>query len=149
MGMDAEEYVKQRLDPQINWYDKRSTETQRRYKGLRVLEIVVAATIPLLAGFSTDAVPALKLAAGLAGVIVAIASGLLALNQYQENWIEYRTTCESLRHHKYRFLTGAEPYSDQVVAFTLLVNNSEDLISKENTKWANYIQAEPKDHSNG
>ena len=149
MGMDAEEYIKQRLDAQINWYDKRSAETQWRYKGLRVLEIVVAAAIPLLAGFSTDAVPVLKFAAGLAGVIVAVASGLLALNQYQENWIQYRTTCESLRHHKYRFLTGAEPYSDQAVAFTRLVNNTEDLISKENTNWADYITAEPKDHSNG
>ena len=61
-------------------------------------------------------------------------SGFLALNQYQENWIDYRTTCESLRHHKYRFLTGAEPYLDQGDAFGHLVNNTEDLISKENTK---------------
>ena len=149
MEMNAEEYIKQRLDDQINWYDKRSTASQRRYKGLRILEIVVASTIPLLAGFSTDAVPFLKIAAGLAGVIVAVVSGLLALNQYQENWIEYRTTCESLRHHKYRFLTGAEPYSDQGDAFGHLVNNSEDLISKENTNWANYIKAESKEHSSG
>ena len=149
MDMNAKEYIKQRLDDQIDWYDKRSTASQRRYKGLRILEIVVAATIPLLAGFSTDAVPALKIAAGVAGVIVAVVSGLLALNQYQENWIEYRTTCEFLRHHKYRFLTGAEPYSNQGHAFGHLVNNIEDLISKENTNWADYIKAESKEHSNG
>ena len=32
MEMNAEEYIKQRLDDQINWYDKRSTASQRRYK---------------------------------------------------------------------------------------------------------------------
>ena len=149
MEMNAEDYIKQRLDDQINWYDKRSTASQRRYKRLRTLEIVVAAMIPLLVGFSTDAVPALKIAAGLAGIIVAVVSGLLALNQYQENWIEYRTTCESLRHHKYRFLTGAEPYADQGDAFGHLVNNTEDLISKENANWANHIKAESTEHSNG
>ena len=90
MEMNTEEYIKQRLDDQINWYDKKSTESQRRYKWLRIIEIVVAATIPLLAGFSTDALPELKIAAGLAGIIVVVVSGLLALNQYQENWIEYR-----------------------------------------------------------
>ncbi len=149
MEMNAEDYIKQRLDDQINWYDKTSTESQRRYKCLRSIEIVVAATIPFLAGFSTDALPALKIAAGLAGIIVVVVSGFLALNQYQENWIDYRTTCESLRHHKYRFLTGAEPYSDQGDAFGHLVNNTEDLISKENTNWANYIKADSKEHSNG
>lgn len=66
---------------------------------------------------------------------------LLALNQYQESWIQYRTTCESLRQHKYRFLTGAEPYSDAEGAFGRLVENVEALLSKENAVWGEHIKA--------
>ena len=72
----------------------------------------------------------------------------MALYNFQENWIEYRTTCESLRHHKFRFLTKSEPY-DGEDAFQNLVNNIEALISKENTNWVEYIRSEYKEDKNG
>ena len=109
---------------------------------------MVAAIIPLLVGFSTDSLT-LRIAAGVAGVVVAIAGGLLALNQYQERWVEYRTTCESLRHHKYRFLTAVEPYLDRKEAFRQLVDNVEALISKENTVWASHTRTESEEASSG
>ena len=48
--MDINEYISTRLDPQIEWYDKKSVHAQRRYKQFQVAEIILAAFIPLLSG---------------------------------------------------------------------------------------------------
>lgn len=146
--MTPDDYIAERLDAQIAWYDRKSVRSQGWYKGLRIIEIVVAASIPFMVGYITDARPSVAFIVGLAGVTVAVISGLLAINQYQENWTEYRTTCESLRHHKYRFLTRADPY-DSDDAFHNLVDNVESLISKENTNWSEYIKAQSKETSHG
>ena len=49
MAMEEAEYLEQRLDDQINWYDKKSSANQAAFKRLRLIEIIAAAAIPLLA----------------------------------------------------------------------------------------------------
>jgi len=44
--MGEQEYFEQRLDDQINWYDKKSVFNQQRYKQLRTAEIVLSLLIP-------------------------------------------------------------------------------------------------------
>lgn len=133
-GMTPDEYFASRLDDQIAWLDRKSSANQRVYKRLRTAEIVVAASIPFLAGYSTDSAPVL-FSVGLAGVAVAVISGFLALNRYQESWVEYRATCEALQRHRYRYLTRSTPYQNDD-RFMILVNNVEALLSKENSTWA-------------
>jgi len=77
--MTADEYIATRLDEQIAWYDQRSVRSQRWYKGLRIIEIVVAASIPFMVGYITEARPSVAFVVGLAGVAVAVISGLLAI----------------------------------------------------------------------
>jgi len=137
--MDALEYIKERVEDQINWYDTKSKWNQRGYKIARVVEIVCAVSIPFIMGYISDATPALKFVAGLLGVIVAVIAGLVSLYQFQENWINYRTTCESLRHEKYLFLTKSKPY-DSGDTLDMLVERVESLISKENTNWAQLMR---------
>jgi len=137
--MDQEEYIKQRLDQQINWYDTKSVGNQRWFKRLQLLIIIASSSIPFISGYiSTDSTE-LKLLVGALGLLVAAATAVLGLYQFQENWMEYRTTCESLRHEKYLFLTGAAPYNVED-SFHLLVERVEGLISKENTNWVNYTK---------
>ena len=50
--ISPEEYIEQRLNDQIGWYDRKSTANQRWFKRLRFAEIVAAATIPFLSGFA-------------------------------------------------------------------------------------------------
>jgi len=133
------EYLKDRLDDQINWYDKKSVANQRAFKRLQVLIIVASAAIPFLSGFMDENSLWLKIVIGLLGLAIATATAILGLYQFQENWLEYRTTCETLRHEKYLFLTGASPY-DEEEPFLLLVERIEGLISKENTNWQNYMK---------
>ena len=137
--MNEEEYVSSRVDDQIGWYDRKSQNAQCWYKWLRGFEILSAASIPLIAGFAKDPFP-VNLAVALLGALIAVISSIVSLNQFQENWTEYRTTCESLKHEKFLFLTKSEPYHEEE-SFRLFVQRVESLISKENSAWSQYTQA--------
>ena len=122
--MDEEAYIKERLDDQINWYSDKSKKSQNWFKVLRVIEILAAVTIPFLAGYASDTKPELKIAIGILGVIIALVAGFISLNKFQEIWIEYRTTSETLKHQKYLFLTKSNPYNTEE-AFQTLVQTVE------------------------
>lgn len=92
-----------------------------------------------LAGFSSLHF-AVSPVMGILGTAVVIIASFVSLNQYQENWIQYRATCETLRHEKYLFLTHTEPYNSDN-PFPLFVQRIESLISKENTAWSQYMRS--------
>lgn len=133
--MDEKEYIEQRLDDQISWYSKKSQCNQKWYKRLKAIEIGAAVSIPFFVSYITDTTPNVKIIVGVLGLAVALISGILALHKFQEIWIEYRTTTESLKHEKFLYLTRCDPYNIEN-SFCLLVERVESLISKENTKWA-------------
>ena len=108
--MNQEEYLQQRVDDQIAWYNSKSQKCQRSFKALRFFEIAAAALIPLLSGYVSEW-QGLGYAVGFLGFCVAVVAGTLGLFQYQELWVEYRTICETLKREKFLFLTGVEPYN--------------------------------------
>lgn len=131
--MDEKQYLAERVDNQINWYDKKSQAAQKRFKWFRLFEIVAAASIPIIAGFGGETIPVTFIVALLGGCI-AIVSAIISLNQYQEIWTEYRTTCETLQHEKFLYNARVEPY-DGKDSFKLFVQRVEALISKEHSAW--------------
>ena len=84
-----------RLEEQIAWYDARSLRNQRLFKWLKLIEIAAAALIPVLAGLDVSV-----WAAGALGAVIVVLEGLQHVNQYQNNWTAYRSTCEALKHEK-------------------------------------------------
>jgi hypothetical protein len=122
----------QRLDDQIEWYEKRSAQNQLLFKSLKVVVIAAAALIPFLAGIS--AVP--PWVAGALGMLIAITEGVQQLNQYYANWISYRSTCEALKHEKYLYLGKAGPYAAAKDPHGLLAERIESSVSQEHAKWA-------------
>lgn len=134
MAIGESEYVEQRLDDQITWYDRKSAASQAAYKRLRLIEIVAAATIPLLAGYSQQSW-LVGVIIGVMGLIVAVLAGVMGLYRFQENWNEYRAMAESLKQEKYLYLARAEPY-DGAQPFELLVQRVESLLKSETTDWA-------------
>ena len=82
----------ERLEDQINWYDSKSGHNQRRYKRLKLLEIAVAASLPVVAALHSP----IWVTGGLAAVIVVL-EGAQHLYQFQEHWITYRSTAEALK----------------------------------------------------
>jgi len=125
--------IMQRLEDQIAWYDRKSLANQLTYKRIKIVEIVFAATIPLLA---TLPVPHAAYVTGVLGVVITVLEGLLHLNQYQQNWAAYRSTCESLRHEKFTYLGKASPYKNVADPHALLAERIESLVSQEHAKWA-------------
>jgi hypothetical protein len=121
----------ERLEDQIGWYDRKSNRCQFWYKSLKLVVVGSAALIPFLAGSHAPA-----WSTGGLGVLIAILEGIQQINQYQYNWITYRSTCESLKHEKYLFLGKSGPYLKEENPTALLAERIESLVSQEHAKWA-------------
>jgi hypothetical protein len=57
-----------RLEDQVSWYDRRSGDNQRRYKWLKLLEIAIAASLPVVAAVQSP----VRVTGGLAAVVVVL-----------------------------------------------------------------------------
>ncbi|CAA0145596.1 conserved hypothetical protein [Tenacibaculum maritimum] len=105
--MTEEEYIKERVDDQIDWYEEKSAVNKKYHLWTKGLVIVFAALIPFAAGFISEQTIWLNYVIAILGVLTAIFTGLSALLKFQEKWNEYRTTSETLKHEKYLFRTQA------------------------------------------
>jgi hypothetical protein len=135
----------ERLEDQIAWYDRKSLSSQRIFKRTKIVEIVAAALIPFLAALGPKEFPWSPWLTGALGVSVTVLEGVLQLGQYQQNWIAYRSTCESLKHEKYLYLGKAGPYVSAPDPHSLLAERVESLVSQEHAKWASAQQLQPRD----
>jgi len=68
-------------------------------------------------------------------VIVAILASTLKTFNYQEHWMNYRTTCETLKKEYHFFEANVGDYADTNDKQALFVERVEALISRENTFW--------------
>lgn len=135
--MDIKNYIDNRLNPQIEWYDKKSIRAQKIYKRLQVIEIIVASSIPILSGYAISN-RCIALIIGICGSLIAVIESISKLNKYHENWIEYRSTCELLIYQKHLYLTESFPYNKEDETLeNIFVKNIENIISSENNKWKN------------
>ena len=94
-----------------------------------------SACIPFLPSLIIEQPTALNITTGALGVLIAVITGVSALYKFDEKWIKYRTTAESLKHEKYIYDTRVDPYDD-TDPFPLLVKRVETLISQENSDWS-------------
>ncbi len=143
--MNEQEYLESRVQDQIDWYDKKSAWHKKLFMRLKTTETFLALLIPLLTGYITTEMVGLKVIVGLIGIVVAAIASLITLYKFQENWIEYRTIAESLKHEKFLYITKSGPYKESS-SFPLFVERIESFISKENSQWASYIR--PKQNEN-
>jgi uncharacterized protein DUF4231 len=120
----------ERLQDQIAWYDRKSQVNQSRFKLLKICQIVTAAAIPVAAGVSAP-----SWLVGGAGALIVVLEGLQQLEQYQQNWTSYRSTCEQLKHEQYLFLSKAGPYAAAPDPDALLAERVESLVSQEHAAW--------------
>lgn len=135
--------IMDRLEDQIKWYDGKSMTNQRSFKRIKIIEIAAAALIPFVSALHSSW-PGTAWVSGGLGVLITVLEGLLHLNQYEQNWITYRSTCESLKHEKYVYLAKAGPYSGSPNPYALLADRVESLVSQEHAKWASVQQQQPK-----
>ncbi len=133
--MNIQEYIEKRLDEEQRWYSTKSKHAKKMYNIFQVVEIVIAALIPLLSGYTTNN-SCIALIVGILGAIIAVIESISKLFKWHENWIQYRTTSELLKYHKHLYLTHSYPYNNSPEDIdNLLVKNIEDIISSENNQW--------------
>ena len=130
----AEHPAWMRLNDQLEWYDRKSGENQRRYKQIKVAQLVLAGSIPVFA-LVGDLWG--RWVTAILGASVAILEGLQQLGQYNNLWASYRATAEQLKHEKYLFLAKSGPYSGlkEEKALRLLAERVEERVSTEHAKW--------------
>jgi hypothetical protein len=120
-----------RLEDQIAWYDKKSSYNQRRFKILKISQIIAGALIPFAASVGAPA----AVAGGL-GVLIVIFEGLQSLTQHQQSWISYRSTWQKLTQEKYLWLAKAGPYESAPNPDAVMAERIEALMSSEITNWS-------------
>lgn len=154
VSYDKADPIIDRLEDQIDWYNAKSSKSQRTYRRIKLIEIVSAALIPFLSALhiSGSSAPApgsfwaqypyltLGTFTALLGVLITVLEGVLQLNQYQQIWVTYRATCEALKHEKFTYLAKAGVYAAAIDPRALLAERVETIGSQENTKWASLQQ---------
>jgi Protein of unknown function (DUF4231) len=142
----ADDPIWDRLEDQIAWHDRTSVQCQRIYKRIKSLEILSAAAIPVLSAINISLGSPNVLGHSLSwtililGALITILEGLIKLNLYQENWLNYRSTCEGLQFEKFAYIAKVGPYKDAPDVHALLAERVLSLISQENAKWASAQQ---------
>ncbi|MBX2847967.1 MAG: DUF4231 domain-containing protein [Acidiferrobacterales bacterium] len=138
-SMSPEQYLKERVDDQLAWYSKKSATNKNWHFRLQLVTLIAAALVPVIS-LSSSAM-GVRIVVAIVGSIAAVAAGVVALYQFRDLWIDYRSTAEQLKYERYLFLTGSEPYGTEE-CFSLFVNRVENIILEENRGWYEKINAE-------
>lgn len=127
-----EDYLESRYRKETNWYDKKAIWNHRAYQFFQWTAIVLSASTAVLVVIGDGP---LKWLAVVTAVLVAISTAASKTFKYQENWISYRTTCETLRKEYHYYEAGIHGYEEAEDKQALFVDRVESLISRENTLW--------------
>lgn len=136
--MNEDEYLNERLANQISWYSKKGSINKALSNITKALVIILASLITVLTQIEFDSGIKNTILAAIAALI-AIISGVSGAMKFQEKWTKYRTTAETLKHEQWLYKTGTGPYDNNSEAFKTLVPRVENLISRENSMWSEYV----------
>lgn len=128
---DFEDYIQNRYEREIAWYDRRAQQNQWLHRGLQLYAIAASVTIPVL--LSVEDLP--EVAIGALAASVAAAGGIMALLKPNENWLNYRATAETLRKELHLYRAAAGEYEKAPDRKKVFVERVEALISREHTVW--------------
>lgn len=139
--MDQEEfqrYLEDRYEDQCQWYSGKASINKSRYYIFQTSLIVFSglATLTVALGISFPDTNWIRLLAISLTASVTVLASLQKVFRFQENWIEYRNTAESLKKERYLHLARLEEYAKTDSPDKLFVARVESLISRQNTAWS-------------
>lgn len=126
---EFEEYFNNRYQKAVEWYDTKSIWNKGVYYVFQISIIVVSSITPILALLE------LKWPTTIAASFVAIGTGIIKFMKLEENWISYRTICETLKKEPYLMQAELSDYALCDDKNKLFVDRVESLISREHTLW--------------
>lgn len=128
----GERYLKERLEPQIAWFEAKSASSKQRFHALNTVQVTLPLLVPLFNLAGRDQ-PYL-IAAAICGAAASAAAAFAIQGRYQENWARYRTTASVLTSLAMRYRHRVPPF-DSADRDSQLVGEAEALMQKEATDW--------------
>jgi Protein of unknown function (DUF4231) len=119
-----------RLEDQYRYYDKTASRSQRNFRAVKILQLIVAASVTVAAAAGAGAV-----VTALIGATILVLEGVQALFGWQQNWVNYRNTAEALKTEQSLFEATAGPYARASNPGRLLAERVEALLSTERSGW--------------
>ncbi|MDE2590884.1 MAG: DUF4231 domain-containing protein [Patescibacteria group bacterium] len=133
---DISEYMKNRVEGQINWYEKKANHNKKSFHICQIIIIITSIIIPVIniIDFATFEI---RITSSILGGIIVGLTGLIQLKKYQDNWILFRTNEEILKKEKFLYINQAGGYSNQKQEERdkLFVERIESIISSETSKF--------------
>ena len=132
------DWLADRLEQQIRWYDGAARRSRIGYLSLRLLTLCAAAAITIVSitgwaptGWQPTWVP------GILGALIALLEGVQGLFRWRDQWLMYRATAEGLKREQSLYLAQAGPYAGKANpdALALLAAHAEQLMTTENASW--------------
>jgi hypothetical protein len=138
-ALPAQPAAWERLETQIKWYGGHARSNKRWYLRIKLVQIVAAAVIPVIA-----AADLAVWIAGALGALVVVLESVQQLFQFHSNWTTYRSTAESLKHEKFLYIASAGAYATAKDPAALLAERVESRVSQEHAAWATEQQHQQK-----
>jgi hypothetical protein len=141
-GMQAEDYVQQRVMQFIEWYDKKAVSAKSIYLRFRTTSVVGALIVPIAANLSFVGYDPYKTFVVTAvSLLVSMSVALDGVYHFGDQWKNYRSTEQFLSRERFLFQTGEGPYRGVAPddAFLLFVERCEGQIASENSATLNVI----------
>ena len=134
-----EKYLSGRYREQVEWYDKQAALNKRWAIRLRIAAGACGLVSAFLIQMGAHGLAAPMRywfdAATVFSMLVALIGVINGAYDFHRNWINYRTTCETLRKEKSYYEARAYDYADADDPDRLFVERVENIISRENTMW--------------
>lgn len=123
----------EKLRQRSSWYGNKAAYNRARYSLMKSTQIVLAAAIPVIA----VVLPAdtQKWLTAILGASIGVMEGLIQLGQYQQNWLLYRATRESLNREEFLYEAKIGPYAGISSPEALYYERCDTIMSGENSKW--------------
>jgi hypothetical protein len=133
---NEDEYLQSRVAEQIEWYDKNSIKNKRWYIRLKVAELTLSLSVPILTSLIANADSPYKIISMIVAALVSLIAGLITIKKYHEYWVGSRTVAEMLKFEKFLFATRYGAYKNDPNAFNTFVVRFEGIIANSTKKWS-------------
>lgn len=129
------------IDAQSDWYGKRARSNRSMYVWLKIVQLTLAAAVPLIALLPANSTSTgtsnhwANLTVAAFGALVGLIEAVLQLGQYQQNWVLYRGTRETLKSEKRLYVGGIGPYANEADTDAIYIQRCDAVISGEHARW--------------
>lgn len=130
------EYLEKRYYDQLKYYGSASAKNQKRYKNFQWILIILSTLTTILAALPRSGKFDMQYVVVVTAGLVAILTSGLKTFQYQELWVNYRSTIEQLKPEIYYYNFNVGDYGQAGVdKESLFVSRVEQILNKEHDAW--------------